>query len=270
MKKNIHFLGCSLTAGDELSDDIWFPWKTECKTIEEFIERRHKFLINYTPDQIIKYRQNNKDLAYPSLVAVDDCEIFNHAENGTSLRSVIFLALQLIYTKQVDILFVQIPPAGREMYMKFNTNVDLQSLTLDNLQSLTLAQPDNYEDADIKNYIIAKNMSHIYIHHSLDDMIDLLMLVNVAKQKKILLGIIVFGNELERRLSDLRLSTEFNFIRNNFYDEVDNLINFSSIKERYTLLLGAHPPKEAHIEMAYEIKKILLKLLNSVNDSEFK
>ena len=258
MKKNIHFFGCSLTAGDELSDDVWFPWKSECKTNEEFIERRHPLLLKFTSEDIVNYHQNNKELAYPSFVANDEFEIFNHANNGASLRATIYSALQLIYTKKVDVLFLQIPPAGREMYMKFNDPVELQSLTL--------ARPDNYEDPDIKNYIIAKNMSHIYIHYSLDDMIDLLMFVNIVKQKKIPLGIIVFGNELELRLSDLRLSTEFNFIRNNFYNEVDNLINFAPIKDRYTLLLGGHSPKEAHIEMANEIKKILPKLLNSMNE----
>jgi len=266
MKKNIHFFGCSLTAGDELSDDVWFPWKAECNTNQEFIERRHPWLLNFTPEDTLNYHQDNKNLAYPYFVADDKYETFNHAANGASLRSTIFLALQLIYTTQVDVLFVQIPPAGREMYMKFSNHVDLQSLTLDDLQSLTLARPDNYEDIDIKNYIIAKNMSHNYIHYSLDDMIDLLMFVNVVKQKKIPLGIIVFNDELERRLLDLRLSPDFNFIRDNFYHEVDNLINFAPIKDRYTLLLGGHSPKEAHIEMANEIKNILPKLLNSTNE----
>lgn len=30
MMTNIHFFGCSFTAGDELTDDYFFPWKKDC------------------------------------------------------------------------------------------------------------------------------------------------------------------------------------------------------------------------------------------------
>ena len=63
--KHLHFFGCSYTAGDELSDEEFFPWKKDCATIEEYYSRRNQLMSDVSFME--NYLRSNKNKAYPAL-----------------------------------------------------------------------------------------------------------------------------------------------------------------------------------------------------------
>lgn len=257
--KHLHFFGCSFTAGDELSDDIWFPWKHECKDQDEYYTRRHEILCNMEDN--IQYQLDNKARAYPAKIENEEYKTYNHAKNGESLRRNIFLILQLIYSKSTayDAIFLQIPPVGRELYIDSDLGIT----------SLSFRGIDSYLDLQ-KKYLQAKAMSHRILQYSVEDLIDLLMLSNLCKQKNIRFYLIDFHQMLKPRLDDLRMdttkdTTKFQFISDNIFEET-NIINFDeivlSVFAENKILLGGHFPEESHQKMADKIKKKLPEIFN--------
>jgi hypothetical protein len=115
------------------------------------------------------------------------------------------------------------------------------------------------EDA-VGQYINAKLMSHSNRQYSLEDLMDLLMLNSLARQKNIKLCIINITNQLPLRLEDMQGSSEFQFINDNLLKEID-LINLPRHLRREQTLAG-HINKSAHQEFAKIIKAMLPNILN--------
>jgi hypothetical protein len=250
---NLHFFGCSLTAGDELSDDEYFPWKATCKSGNEYFQRRNKILLD--SDLSTKYEQSNRELAYPALINNDVYKTHNYSRNGASLRENIYRALKLIYgDNDVGAIFLQIPPSGREMHVKGKDFVT----TLRFADAKKVVTKD--EEA-VSRYINAKLMSHSNIQYSLDDLMDLLMLNNVARQKNVKLYVIDMLNQLEARLQDLNGVCGFQFVHDNLLKEI-NLIDLPLHLKRQQTLAG-HITKQAHREFAELIQAMLPNILNS-------
>jgi hypothetical protein len=250
---NLHFFGCSLTAGDELSDDEYFPWKATCKSGNEYFQRRNKILLD--SDLSTKYEQSNRELAYPALINNDVYKTHNYSRNGASLRENIYRALKLIYgDNDVGAIFLQIPPSGREMHVKGKDFVT----TLRFADAKKVVTKD--EEA-VSRYINAKLMSHSNIQYSLDDLMDLLMLNNVARQKNVKLYVIDMLNQLEARLQDLNGVGGFQFVHDNLLKEI-NLIDLPLHLKRQQTLAG-HITKQAHREFAELIQAMLPNILNS-------
>lgn len=250
---NLHFFGCSLTAGDELSDEDFFPWKETCKSGDEYFHRRNKELLDSNLSDL--YESSNRQLAYPALINNDVYKTHSHAKNGASLRENIFRALKLIYeNNDIGAVFLQIPPPGREMHI----------VGKDFVTTLRFASAKNSfttsEDA-VGKYINAKLMSHSHVQYSLDDLMDLLMLNNVARQRNVKFYVINMINQLETRLHDLNNVAGFQFIHDNILKEI-NLIQLPQhLKGQQTL--AGHINKSGHQEFAELIQAMLPDILNS-------
>ena len=244
--KHLHFFGCSFTAGDELSDDVWFPWKHECTSSEEYYSRRNFYLGIDNNNE--KYRADNKEKAYPAILENNEYKTYNHAMNGASLRTNIFRALQLMFSnKPFDVIFVQVPPSDREFYIFKDGRIG----------SIQLATVESWPEP-IKSYLRAKLNSHLPQQPSVEDGMDMIMLANVAKQKNIPLYFIEFTGEICSRLNDLTCH-DFNFIKTNLHNEI-NLISFSDIIDK--VLIGGHADLQSHQEMADKIINMLPEMFN--------
>lgn len=250
---NLHFFGCSLTAGDELSDDEFFPWKATYKSGTEYFQRRNKELLDSNLSN--KYEESNRALAYPALINNDVYKTYSYAKNGASLRENIYRILKLIYeNNNIDAIFLQVPPPGREMHV-FGRDF-VTTLRFSDAKIILTGN----EDA-VSKYINAKLMSHSNKQYSLEDLMDLIMLNGLARQKNIKLCIINMTNQIETRLEDLKKSNEFQFIYDNILKEI-TLINLPNhLKGRQTL--AGHLTKSAHQEFAELIQAMLPDILNS-------
>jgi hypothetical protein len=250
---NLHFFGCSLTAGDELSDEEYFPWKKTCNSPDEYFNRRNKILLD--SDFSTKYEQSNRELAYPALINNDVYKTYNHSKNGASLRENIYRALKLIYeNNDVGAVFLQIPPPGREMHIVGKDFVTTLRFS-DAKKSYTI------NENAVSKYINAKVMSHTHVQYSVDDLMDLLMLINVARQKNVKFYVINIIDQLEIRLRDLNGVDGFQFIHDNLLKEI-NLIDLPRHLKRQQTLAG-HITKPAHREFAELIQAMLPNILNS-------
>lgn len=117
--KNIHFFGCSHTAGHELPDDDLLPWKKDCKTNTEYYTRLSSTKPGHgLPCSLTEYVRLCKSMAYPSIIESiqPSWKCTNHAEFGSSIRHEIFKAMTLIEStiEPIDFLVFQIPHASRE------------------------------------------------------------------------------------------------------------------------------------------------------------
>ena len=249
---NLYFFGCSLTAGDELSDEEFFPWKATCTSGDAYFQRRNKELLEDNLSS--QYEESNRALAYPALINNDVYKTYSYAKNGASLRENIYRILKLIYeNNNIDAIFLQVPPPGREMHLLGRDFVS--TLRFSAAKTMT-----GKEDA-ISKYITAKVMSHPNRQYSLEDLMDLMMLNGLARQKNIKFFIINMTNQIETRLEDIKISNEFQFIYDNLLQEI-NLINLPQhLKSQQTL--AGHITKPAHREFAELIQAMLPNILNS-------
>jgi hypothetical protein len=236
MIKNIHFFGCSLTAGDELSDHEYFPWKSECKNFEEFYQRRED-IIDF---DYFKYQEDNKAKAYPSILGG-----INHAENGASLKANILKIIQLINSgTPIDAIYLQLPSHQREMYI--TDHGEIKSVRFNQYAST---------NNPLGKYIDTKILTHSDINFLANDIIDLISFDSFIRSNNINFGIISFGPELLMRHSVLRTfkNDSFKFL----LTELNKLemINIQTTgKSRH---LGGHFKVEVHEYIASVIKQHL-------------
>jgi hypothetical protein len=174
--------------------------------------------------------------------------------NGASLRTNIFRVLQLMFSnKPHDVIFIQVPPIGREFYIFKDGRIE----------SIQLASESSAEP--IKSYLKAKLNSHCPQQLSVEDGMDMIMIANVAKQKNIPLYFIEFTGEICSRINDLTFN-DFNFIKTNLHNEI-NLISFSDIINKAHIenrsLLGRHADLQSHQEMADKIINMLPEMFSS-------
>jgi hypothetical protein len=230
---NVHFFGCSLTAGDELSDDELFPWKHECKDAQEYYSRR------LLPSN---YELRNKQFAYPALIKSSSINTVNHAHNGAGVRENILNLIEVISTNsKIDCLYFQIPPVGRELVIINDRGTTIQLAW----------QASGYEE-----YLKAKQKSHTLMQYSLEDFMDLITLHGYLKSQGIKHKFI----ELEDWVNELRIrdlnATRFSFLVDEYF-KLPRLI-LSEVLSKYPRMIGGHYNKQAHSEIAKVINEDLI------------
>lgn len=211
MTVHVHFFGCSYTAGDELADEEFFPWKfTEPHTPDSYTAKKREFFKN-NPLLTREYRRKNASMAYPALINSPNILTTNHAQNGQSVRTNVFKVLELTSTRSdVDMIYFQISPSGREMYIDSNNNVTSIQLQL----ALKLA-----EEAKLQHeYAYTKLKTHSIVQYSIEDLMDMYILTGFLKSKGIPFKFLVFGSELDIRSADILELKKFNFLTNNLSD----------------------------------------------------
>lgn len=250
-----HFFGCSLTAGDELSDEKYLPWKfVEEHTTESYYEKRKRLGSNY---DWVKYQEENKLQSYPALISQTDPNIktYNHAHNGKSHRRNILDILRLVEesTQKIDVIYFQLSPSDREIIIGDDCIYDII---------------DAHGDDITQEYIIAKLKLARLEHQSIQDSMDIHLLTGYLKTKNIPFYFLNFGGELDRRIADIKTAIlhnefdgtiNFDFLR---FEEFTNLINLSYLNFKYDRLIGGHMPKEQHHEIAKFITQHIKEITN--------
>lgn len=170
--KTIHFFGCSHTAGHELPDAELFPWKKDCKTVDEYYDKFKS--LQLAEDYMVLC----KSLAYPNIIenTNSDWRCVNHADFGSSLKQEIFKAVTLIENNNepLDFLVFQIPIFTREMAL---TNSQ-------KLKSFSLNFPITGGDK-FNAYLEKTIMFHSINHWSFHGQLDLLMFQGYLRSKNI-------------------------------------------------------------------------------------
>ena len=243
--KHIHFFGCSQTAGDELSDAEFFPWKELCKTKEEYYIRRGSELGATGAEQV--YMDSNRTKAYPAKIANESTVTYNHAKNGASVREMILIALRLeregAYENKLDAVYFQLPPGSRELYILDDKANSLQ---------LTSVGIENFSEID--KYISSKIASHNPAQHVIEDFMDLILLKKYYQTKQVPFFVLQLGAHYDYRIEDLQQYAPLHtFIQSMFEDEVE-LIDLKHLVGEHELF-GGHYSEFAHSLIADRLKK---------------
>jgi hypothetical protein len=239
--KHVHFFGCSLTAGDELTDHIRFPWKDSNTEIEEYIKKRNAIL-NSNGEYDQSYAIENKMLAYPAQLEkiTDNIKCYNHATNGASQAEMTYRLLKLIYTKQpIDYVFFQLPPTNREAV--FNDT---------EVTSLQYSRPP-IENINQSSYIKYKILSFGLYTHTVADLYNLLLVKGTLTARNIphtFLDMVGRGEDTEPR-TILQNYPEYHWMLDHGI-ELDN--PFLYVRKETTL--GKHFTLETHIRVAEYLK----------------
>lgn len=233
--KHIHFFGCSFTAGDELSDEHWFPWKKDVNSAEEYYKKRADSDFDY-----LKYQEENKAQAYPAIL-----NGINHAVNGMSLKECMLRIVELINSdSKVDAIYLQIPPFLRELY-----------ITDDNTVTSLLF---NSVDKDlVKSYVQTKILTHSALNFAVNDTLELILFNRFMQSTNVNFSIISFGYELMLRINELQ-NSPFNFLIKELQKvEVIDFFNYAGTESTKIRSLGGHFTLEAHNYFAKAIKQHL-------------
>lgn len=229
---HVHFFGCSITAGDELSDEKWFPWKfTEQHDAQSYYKKRNSIEFDW-----IAYQEENKQQAYPALIEQIDSNVktYNHSENGKSQRHNILDLLKLVEESTqeiVDIIYFQITPQGRDMIIGETHIIDII---------------ESWHSDQTKKYVEGKLAIARLENQTLQDSMDMYMLTGYLKSKNIPFYFINMGPELELREKDIQ-ATDFNFLT---LKNLSNIIDLTDIHKKYNRLLGLHLRPEQHRAIA--------------------
>lgn len=240
MKKSLHFFGCSFTVGDELPDEAL----SNILSLEEYYEHRKSHFADYETE--LHYVKKCKSMSYPALIEDEKYATFNHAELGASLRANIFYILKLIANpgNRVDIIFLQPPSQGRELYLlRKNDSIKVTSLQLSNPMS------------QLKEYAEHKLKSHNVMEESaLNDLMDLAMLNSILKEKNIKFYLIDFFKELELRKKDITgFNTSFDFFNSMLPEDIIVCQDIGG--DDNNKLASLHFNKLAHRQIADRIKQ---------------
>jgi len=252
--KNIHFFGCSFTAGDELTDQEFFPWKfTEEHTPHSYYEKRNQNGLRDN-DFVRRYFAANKKLAYPSHLSYlnnSKYKVFNHAVNGISLRENIYNLMSIVESglDAVDAVYFQPPPIGRELYVKNTAN----TATLDTVTVNTALHASDHYD-----YVMAKLKIIHPLHYILDSVIDIILVSGYLESKNIYYKFIDLGYGFsQHELNELSWS-RISLI-NGLTTKYTNLpkLDYRKFRAPEYMLLGGHMNLQAHWELARELQRDL-------------
>lgn len=267
--KKYYFFGCSMTAGDELSDSVLFPWFNEVSDIKDYYNRRDQYFAGY-PSKYYAYIEENKKLAYPNILANNtggNC--VNYATPGDSLRTNVLKIIRLVNSEEpkADCIFLQIPPIAREFF--FNKRHELSSIQISSFNPEIIAALKDTQLASLGGdslmgvYLATKAMTHSLVQYAVEDLSDLIMLDAYLKSKNISLVLIELARELEIRNVELQNFSQFQYLTEHvsalptfiLAQHVDDHVNFYN----ENTLLGGHLSPAAH-------KIIAEKLQNYINE----
>jgi hypothetical protein len=238
--KHYHFFGCSNTAGDELTDDVTFLWKSTCIDRYEYYRRRIKQFGSNGCVSYDQYQINNLALAYPAIIQgkLTDTTCHNYAVNGNSLKTIIFKILQVVATgQQIDHIFLQIPPQNREMFLTKQGE--------ESLQLALIGQHVKFPYVD--NYLKAKIMSHPEYTWAVEDYMDLNLISGYLSNRKISYTIYIIPTGGIDREFFISQQEVYKFLIN-FDFEMFDLIRVTNCQRNRTL--GGHYNIEAHNKFA--------------------
>ena len=191
MTKTHYFYGCSMTAGDELSDGTdEYPFKLGVTPAYYTVKAN----ILHNPLKMSKYEASNKKMAYPAILNKKyNIDTLNLAENGMSLRHIVSKIISLVINspESIDHIHLQVPVMGREQFITSTFEASIQ-----------LTQTVHW-DKDVENYRRAKLLSHSDVHISVEDIQDLILLNGFLKSKNINLTVIEINNSLANRFKIL-------------------------------------------------------------------
>lgn len=244
--KNIYFFGCSYTAGDELADDEFFPWKKDCSNPDEYYTRKIQWF-DQTPDysNVKTWEEANRKKAYPALLQNNNSKInsVNKARPGSSMREVVLTVVETV-SKATDIshVCIQIPPGPRELII----NGEWTST----LQFTPFGMRHELHGDYIKESLKLKSDEYF----SINEILDLMLVTNFLKSKSIDFTILDLDDSAikDRRaniLSD-RWSWLSDWNSEQVLDLKDKICN--------RRLLGWHFDSSAHEIIADEIEKVLI------------
>jgi len=240
-----YFFGCSLTAGDELSDTFYCPGVDTASMPEsEYYKFRRELLTTVSyPDYIAK----NKEFAYPAILAQElNITVDNRALNSISLRENIVKIIKLVLSEPDSIkhLFVQVPPSVREAVLNRH-----------GVYSHQMASPHvPHLDTDVGRYMKAKAMTHDVIHYSAEDFNDLLLVHGFLQQHNIPHSFIDIADKVVNRTRDLK-TTYFSYLA----DYVKQLPWITLDTKPELLSVTRHLTAEGHKIMATQIKHEIFK-----------
>jgi len=235
-KKQIHFFGCSYTAGHELPDSYMFSWLNECKSPEDYYK---KFSELYSTDfDIDVYKMECKKLAYPAILSSLDnrYNCINHADFGSSLKGEIHKAINLIEKNEtkIDLLVFQIPYFTRELIL---TNDDKLENYL--VGEILIGQQDYW----LSRYAESKLVSHSPRHWNFHGHLELLIFEGYLKSKKIPN---IFLQLSEHKEFDLSKEIERRA-------EICKVMNHI----KYNFLIGRHYNYDTHVNISNYIKNLV-------------
>jgi len=244
----LDFYGCSLTAGDELCDDSYFPWKHECSSYIEYYNRRNEQFKN-KPKLNEEYKKLNFKLAYPAHIEkLTGYQVFNHANNGASLREMVYKIIRQVSSNEyTDCIFLQLPPTCREFVIAGPFPFSIQ-----------MASAIMYDTIPSTARYVQEKVSLVNFYSwTADDFMDLIMLDGFLKSKNIPHVFIEFGPCLEIRKRELEANENFGFLNN----QIDALNIIDLIKHvEANKLLGGHYDAGSHRKFAEHIVNNILKI----------
>lgn len=214
--------------------------ETNCKTVQEYYQRRLEQIETDINFNYSKYQEDNKAKAYPSILGG-----INHALNGSSLKENILKIVQLINSDTpVDAIYLQVPPYMRELYIGNDGTV----------QSLLF----NSFDTDIaSSYIKEKIQSHSDINFVVNDVLDLISFDSFVRSKNINFSVISFGSEFRSRQIVLS-NSPFDFLNIELNKlKIVDFKNYVFTQRQKIRHLGTHFTLEAHQHFAEVIKQHL-------------
>lgn len=243
--KHVYFFGCSFTVGDELSDEEYLPWKfTENHTSESYYQKRDMCFID--KDAWASYIQSNKEKSYPAQIKSKYFETYNESTTGKSLRHNIFDIINLLESdSQVDALYFQIPPPGREMYV--NNIAAVQSIMFSYIR-----KTDSYH-----SYLCTKAVTHDHRQHSLEDLLDLIMLKEYIKNKNVYFKFLDFFSLINLRIHDVQGLHNQNNIYISIINSAKTIPKIEFKFDLSTNLLGGHLCLKSHQIIAMTLRKDL-------------
>jgi hypothetical protein len=199
-----YFFGCSLTAGDELSDSFYRPdVDTKSMQVAEYYQFRRQLFS--TIDYRV-YTEKNKEFAYPALLAQElNIVVDNKALNSISLRENIVKIIKLVLEQAdtIEHLFIQIPPCVREAVLDRN-----------GVHSHQMASPHvPHNETDVGRYMKAKAMTHDVVHYAAEDCNDILLVDAFLKHHSVPHTFIEINNNVTNRSRDLK-TTYFSYLAN--------------------------------------------------------
>lgn len=243
--KHVHFFGCSLTAGDELADDEFFPWISNCLDFMDYYKRRKPYMSDSSLRE--KYTDACKALSYPALLSSDSIKTYNHGKLGASLRECVFLTMQMINSgTHVDQIFFQIPLSMRELIISDDTSGSIQ---------LANISADNFQ---YTQYVRSKIMAFKPHQWAVEDLMDILMLIEYVKSKKILFYVIELYEELKFRKDSIPKHAKF--LKDNI-NSSDSIICLRDLSLNNDRSIGGHYNQSAH----HKIKERLLPLIQTAD-----
>lgn len=238
------FYGCSFTAGDELVDDIFFPWKKECTDVGEYYNKRTE---EFNRAGVLeKYKKQNCMLAYPAQIEkLTGHTTFNHSDNGASMREMVYKIIhQVSIGDKPDHIFLQLPPPGREYVIDNIFPMSLQMSTINFVQQY----------ARMEKYIREKVAVSTIYSWSVDDFMDLLMLDGFLAKRNVPFTLLDVGT-LNLRRKELMGLSRYEFLSK----EIDKLKPVHlALRCEYKTHLGGHFDLDTHKGFArYIVNHIL-------------